>query len=101
MKIIDYKIFVLGTPWRNLTYFRLDLEDGTFGWGEARIVGKTHTVVEFLKEVRRHIVGHAVFDIEDLYRRFTLLDFGVAGEVTMSGLALVGLGPVYWLPAVS
>ncbi len=89
MKISDYQIFVLGTPWRNLTYFRLELEDGTHGWGEARILAKTHTVVEFLKEVRRHIVGHDVYDIEDLYRRFMLLDFGVAGEVTMSGLALV------------
>jgi len=66
MKISNYEIFVLGTPWRNLTYLRLELEDGTYGWGEARVVGKTHTVVEFLKEVRRHIVGHDVFDIEDL-----------------------------------
>lgn len=89
MKISNFEIFVLGTPWRNLTYLRLELEDGTYGWGEARILSKTHTVTEFLKEVRRHIVGHDVFDIEDLYRRFMLLDFGVAGEVTMSGLALV------------
>ena len=31
----------------------------------------------------------SVFDIEDMYRRFTLLDFGVAGEVVMTGLAMV------------
>ena len=46
-------------------------------------------MLEFLKDVRRHFIGHDVFDIEDLYKRFTLLDFGSAGEVVMTGLALV------------
>lgn len=89
MKIKDFNTVVMGTPWRNLTYLILELEDGTTGYGEARVVGKTHTVCEYLKDVRRHIVGHDVHDIEDLYRRFTLLDFGSAGEVVMTGLALV------------
>ena len=57
--------------------------------GEARILGKTHTVLEYLKDAKRHIIGHDVYDIEDLYRRFTLLDFGSPGEVVMTGLALV------------
>ena len=76
MRIKDFETYVLGTPWRNLTYLVLELADGTRGVGEARVIGKTHTVVEYLKDVRRHIVGHDVHDIEDLYRRFTLLDFG-------------------------
>ncbi|MCZ6636017.1 MAG: mandelate racemase/muconate lactonizing enzyme family protein [bacterium] len=85
----SYETYVLGTPWRNLTYLFLELEDGTRGVGEARVLGKTHTVIEFLKDVERHFIGHDVFDIEDMYRRFTLLDFGVAGEVVMTGLAMV------------
>ena len=89
MKIKSYRTLVMGTPWRNLTYLILELEDGTIGYGESRILGKTHTVCEFLKDVQRHIVGHDVHDIEDLYRRFTLLDFGSAGEVVMTGLAMV------------
>jgi galactonate dehydratase len=89
VKITDYRCHVVRTPWRNLTYLVLDTDSGIRGYGEARVVGKTHTVVEYLKDVRRHILGHEVFDIEDLYRRFTLVDFGVAGEVVMTGLALV------------
>ena len=89
MKITDYSTFVLQTPWRNLTYLVLETDEGVRGIGEARVVSKTHTVCEYLKDVRRHIVGHDAHDIEDLYRRFTLLDFGVAGEVVMTGLALV------------
>ena len=89
MKITGYRTFVVSTPWRNLTYLVLETEEGFQGVGEARVLGKTHTVLEYLKDARRHIIGHDVFDIEDLYRRFTLLDFGSPGEVVMTALALV------------
>lgn len=89
MRIADYSTWVIQTPWRNLTYLELQTDEGIRGYGEARVLSKTHTVCEFLRDVRRHIVGHDAFDIEDLYRRFTLLDFGAPGEVAMTGLALV------------
>lgn len=89
MKITGFKTYVIGTVWRNLTYLVLETDAGIHGIGEARVVAKTHTVVEYLKDVRRHIIGHHVHDIEDLYRRFTLVDFGLPGEVVMTGLALV------------
>jgi len=89
MKITGYQTYVVGTPWRNLTYVVVETDEGIRGVGEARVVGKTHTVAQYLKDVRRHIIGYSVYDIEDLYRRFTLLDFGSAGEVVMTGLALV------------
>ena len=89
MKILDFKTFVFGTPWRNLTLFVIETDEGITGLGEARVVGKTHTVIEYLKDIKRHIIGADVFDIEDLYKRFTLLDFGVSGEIAMTGLALV------------
>ena len=43
---------------------------------------------------KRHFIGHDPFDIEALYRRMTLLDFGKAGEVVHTGLALVELA--FW-----
>jgi len=89
MKITGYRTLVVSTPWRNITILQLETDEGITGLGEARIVGKTHTVLEYLKDVRRHIIGYDVFDIEHLYQRFTLLDFGSPGEVVMTGLALV------------
>jgi len=89
LKITGYRTYVVGTPWRNLTYVVLETDEGLTGVGEARVLGKTHTVLEFLKDTKRHFVGHDVFDIEALYRRFTLLDFGSPGEVVMTGLAMV------------
>ena len=89
MKIKNYQTYVIGTPWRNLTLLVIETDCGIRGIGESRVVGKTHTVLEYLKDIRRHIIGAEVTDIEHLYRKLTLLDFGVAGEITMTGLALV------------
>lgn len=89
MKITQFRTFVVGTPWRNLTYLVLETDEGLTGVGEARVLGKTHTVCEYLRDVARHIIGHDPRDIEMLYRRFTVDDFGSAGEVVMTGLALV------------
>src|SRR5437867_2303331 len=89
LKITGFRTLVLGTPWRNISYLILETDQNLIGVGEARVVCKTHTVLEYLRDVRRHIVGHDPFDIEDLYRRLTLLDFGRPGEVVMTGLAMV------------
>ena len=91
MKITGFRTLVLGTPWRNLTYLILKTDEGISGIGEARVLGKTHTVGQYLIDVPRHFVGHDPFDIEALYRRMTLLDFGKPGEVVYTGLALVEL----------
>ena len=89
MQITQFRTFVVGTPWRNLTYLVLETDEGLVGVGEARVLGKTHTVCEYLRDVSRHIIGYDPRDIEALYRRFTVDDFGSAGEVVMTGLALI------------
>ncbi|MEW6751701.1 MAG: mandelate racemase/muconate lactonizing enzyme family protein [Candidatus Latescibacterota bacterium] len=91
MRITGFRTLVLGTPWRNITYLILETDANLVGYGEARVVCKTHTVLEYLHDMRRHIVGHDPFDVEALYRRLTVLDFGKPGEVVMTGLALVEL----------
>ena len=78
MKITDFKTYVVSTPWRNMTYLILETDAGIRGVGEARVVGKTHTVNQFVQDVRRHIVGHDPHDIEAMYRRFTIEDFGLS-----------------------
>jgi len=94
MKTTKFRLLHLGTPWRNLSYIIIETDEGINGIGEARVLGKTHTVAEFLKDVERHFIGHDPFDIESLYRRFTLLDFGKAGEVVYTGLAMVEMA--FW-----
>jgi galactonate dehydratase len=89
MKITNYRCFTIGTGWRNLTYVMIETDEGIIGFGEAHIVGKTHTVREYLRDIKRHIIGHDVYNIEDLYNKVTLLDFGAPGQVSMTGFSLL------------
>jgi len=87
--IKDYRTYILGTPWRNLTYVVLETSDGITGTGEARILGRTHTVLELLKDTRRHFIGHSAYDTEALYQRFTRDDFNRAGSEAITALSLL------------
>ena len=55
MKTTGFRTLVLGTPWRNLTYIKIETDQGIVGIGEARVLGKTHTVTEYLKDVIPHL----------------------------------------------
>jgi galactonate dehydratase len=94
MKTTGFRTLCLGTPWRNLSYIVIETDEGISGVGEARVLGKTHTVLEYLRDVQRHFIGYDPFDVEALYRRMTLLDFGKAGEVVHTGLAMIELA--FW-----
>jgi len=87
--IKDYKTHVLGTPWRNLTYVTLETDEGITGFGEARVVGRTHTVLELLKDTKRHFIGHSAYNLEALYERFSLDDFNKPGSEAITAYSLL------------
>lgn len=90
MKISTVETFVLGTPWRDLTYVRVTTDEGITGVGETRMLGHTKALLGYLEEaVPRHVVGSDPFDIESLVWRMKHGDYGRAGEIAMSGLACV------------
>ena len=90
MKITNVTPLVLGTPWRDLTFVKVETDEGITGYGEARALNRTETLLGYLKEtVPRHILGHDPFDIELLVQRLGRGDFGRAGEVVMTGMAVL------------
>jgi len=91
LKIQGYETHVVQTPWRTITTLVLRTEDGFEGYGESRVVGKTHTVIEFLREKPHHFIGQSALNRGEIHRNFTRKDFGAPGEVTMTALALVDM----------
>ncbi|MCM3885593.1 mandelate racemase/muconate lactonizing enzyme family protein [Frankia sp. R82] len=90
MKISRLETFVLGTPWRDLTYVRLHTDDGLVGVGETRMLGHTRALLGYLDEAAgNHVLGSDPFDIESLVARMKRGDYGRAGEIVMSGIACV------------
>ena len=90
MKITAVTPLVLGTPWRNLTFVKVETDSGIYGLGEVRLNNRTHALLGYLSEaVPRYALGQDPFDIEDLVSKMTIADFGRMGEVTMSAVSII------------
>jgi galactonate dehydratase len=90
MKITNVTPLVLGTEWRNITFVKVETDEGLIGVGEARVINRTEAVLGYLSEaVPRYVLGEDPFNIERLTGRMFREDFGRAGELVMTGIALI------------
>jgi galactonate dehydratase len=90
MRISKVTPLILGTDWRNLTFLKVETDDGLYGLGEARSLNKDDALQGYLNEaVQRYVIGADPFEIEKLVQRMYRGDFGRAGEIVMTGIALV------------
>lgn len=90
MKITAVKPMVLGTPWRNLTFVKVETDAGIYGLGEVRLNNRTNALLGYLTEaVPRYVIGLDPFDTESLLSRMSINDYGRMGEVTMSAVSIL------------
>ena len=90
MKITNVTPLVMGTEWRNLTFVKVETDEGLVGVGEARVINRTDAVLGYLSEtVPRYVLGHDPFEIEKLVGRMYREDYARSGEMVMTGIALI------------
>jgi galactonate dehydratase len=89
MKITKLTPLVLGTPWRNLTFLKVETDEGLTGVSEVRSI-RGDAVLGYLKQIeKRYVLGSDPFDIEALVRRAFVDDFLRVNDITGAGIALV------------
>src|SRR4051794_1364791 len=80
----------MGTPWRNLTFVKVETDDGLEGVGEVRVVNRTDAVLGYLQEaVPRYVLGEDPFNIEKIVHRMMIEDFMRGNDLVMSGIATI------------
>lgn len=90
MKITKVRPLVLGTPWRNLTFIVLETDEGLTGVGEVRMINNTDALLGYIAEAApRYVIGKDPFNRESIVDNMRLHDYSRAGEVAMSGIALI------------
>jgi galactonate dehydratase len=90
MKISTVTPMIFGTEWRNITYVKVETDEGLVGVGEARIVNRDDAVHGYLQEaVPRYVLGQDPFNIEQITGQMLRNDFMRAGEIVMIGIALI------------
>ena len=90
MKITDVKTLVMGTSWRNLTFVKVETDEGLTGISEVRMNNRTDALVAYIDGAKqRHVIGSDPFNTEDLYQRMFRDDYGRAGEIVATGISVV------------
>src|SRR5271157_2189593 len=90
MRITRVRPLVMGTPWRNLTFVIVETDEGLSGVGEVRMTNNTDALLGYLSEAApRYVIGKDPFDRELIVDHMRRHDFSRAGEVAMSGIALI------------
>ena len=90
MKITDVKTLVMGTSWRNLTFVKVETDEGLTGVSEVRMNNRTDALLAYLDGAkRRHVIGCNPFNTEDIYQRMFRNDYGRAGEIVATGISVV------------
>ena len=88
VKIVDARVTIVGTPWRELVFLELAADAGLVGVSEVRMVNKTDTLVACIGELApRYVIGSDPFDVERLAWNVQRAEYGRPGEVTQSALA--------------
>ena len=90
MKITDVKTLVMGTSWRNLTFVKVETDEGLTGVSEVRMNNRTDALVAYIDGAKkRHVIGSDPFNTEDLYQRLFRDDYGRAGEIVATGISVI------------
>ncbi len=81
---------VMGTAWRELTFVKVETDEGLVGVGEVRSVNHTSSVLGYLAEAGpRYVLGTDPFDIEKLVHRMMIEDFERMSDISMSVIAMI------------
>ncbi|OYR71232.1 D-galactonate dehydratase, partial [Halorubrum sp. E3] len=85
MYITDYELFEVPPRW---LFLKLTTSDGTVGWGEPIVEGRSHTVVAAVEELLdNYLLGEDPTRIEDHWQAMYRGGFYRGGPVLMSAIA--------------
>ena len=81
MKIIDFKTYLVGNPWKNWLFVRVETDEGIHGIGEGTLGHFSKTVETAIHEIKPFIIGMDVFQIEAMQLHLSRDIFEDGGQI--------------------
>ncbi len=94
MKITDVTTYIVGNPWKNWVFTRVDTDEGVHGIGEATLNGFAKTVETAIQELKRFVIGEDPFDVENHTLKLFREVYSDGGQI--HGAALAGIEFACW-----
>lgn len=90
MKITRATTYIVGNPWKNWLFVRLDTDQpGLYGLGEGTLNAFARTVEAAVHELAPRFEGMDPFQVETIYQRMTRDLYSEGGQIHMNAVAAV------------
>jgi galactonate dehydratase len=90
MKITKATTFIVGNPWKNWLFVRLDTDQpGLYGVGEGSLNGFAKTIEAAIHELSHFYEGMDPFQIETICQRMSRDPYNEGGQVHMNAVAAI------------
>ena len=89
MKITDVKTYLVGNPWKNWLFTRVETDDGIHGVGEGTCNAFGKTVEAAVHELSPFIIGMDPFQVEVISQRMVRDVYSEGGQIHMSAVASI------------
>lgn len=89
MRITDVTTYLVGNPWKNWLFVRVDTDEGIHGVGEGTVNGFAATVETAIHELRDAYIGLEPSQVELLTQRMVRDVYSDGGQIHMAAVASI------------
>ncbi|MBI4165826.1 MAG: hypothetical protein HY508_08845 [Acidobacteria bacterium] len=87
MKITDFKTYLVGNPWKNWLFVRVETDEGIHGIGEGTLGHFSRTVETAIHEMKPFVLGLDIFQIEEMQLHLARDIFAAGGQIKMAAMS--------------
>jgi galactonate dehydratase len=87
MRISDIKTYLVGNPWKNWLFVRVETDEGVVGIGEGTLGHLSRTVEAAVRELKPLVIGFDVFRIEAMQLHLMRDVFADGGQIKMCAIS--------------
>jgi galactonate dehydratase len=89
MKITDVKTYIVGNPWKNWVFIKLETNEGLYGISEATLNAFAKTVEAAIHELKSLYIGMDPFQTELIVQKMTRDVYTEGGQLHMATVAAI------------
>jgi len=89
MKITSIKTYVVGNPWKNWLFVRVETNTGLHGIGEGSLGHLNQSVEGAIRDITPMLLGWDPFDIEAMVQKVTRDIYADGGQIKMCALSAI------------
>ncbi len=89
MRITDVTTYLVGNPWKNWLFVRVDTDEGIHGVGEGTVNGFSATVQTAIHELREAYIGLEPSQVDLLFQRMVRDVYSDGGQIHMAAVAAI------------